>query len=341
MPVKNLILVLALLVASCTSSFPPPPSTPLPPPANGLIGVNLSGPEFGPSVVPGRFGFNYTYPTEAEMAYFSSKGFTLIRLPFLWERIQPTLKSPLDEQQLALLDNALAQAGRHNLKVILDVHNFSQYRKNKLGTKAVPQDAFTDLWSRLARHFKGNPNVWAYGLMNEPNGLPTGVWPKAAQAAILGIRKHDPHTQILVPGEFWSSALKWPEVNPSFPLHDPSNNLRYEAHTYFDKDNSGTYPKSYQEDGASLERANRLLPFVEWLKKHNQKGFVGEYGVPSGPEWQPILKAALEIMHANNIPSTYWSAGPWWGKYPLSIEPGADGEDRPQMKLLETYARRP
>jgi hypothetical protein len=47
-----------------------------------LIGVNLSGAEYDPS---GTIeGTKYTYPTDAEIDYYASKGMTVIRLPFLF-----------------------------------------------------------------------------------------------------------------------------------------------------------------------------------------------------------------------------------------------------------------
>ena len=57
-----------------------------------LIGVNLSGAEFGSNVIPGTYGVDYTYPTHAEIDYYASKGLSDIPLPFLWERLQHTVK---------------------------------------------------------------------------------------------------------------------------------------------------------------------------------------------------------------------------------------------------------
>ena len=53
-------------------------------------GVNLSGAEFGQTSLPGTFGSDYTYPTSAEVDYYKSTGMNFIRLPFRWERLQPT-----------------------------------------------------------------------------------------------------------------------------------------------------------------------------------------------------------------------------------------------------------
>ena len=42
-------------------------------------------------------------------------------------------------------------------------------------------------------------------------------------------------------------------------------------------------------------------------------------------------------LKENGIGGTYWAAGPWWGNYPLSVEP-RNGQDRPQMAVLLKYA---
>ena len=54
-----------------------------------LLGVNLAGAEFGtPNHVPGVFGTDYIYPTHTEIDYYAAKGMSVVRLPFLWERLQ-------------------------------------------------------------------------------------------------------------------------------------------------------------------------------------------------------------------------------------------------------------
>ena len=45
-------------------------------------------------------------------------------------------------------------------------------------------------------------------------------------------------------------------------------------------------------------------------------------------------------LKENGIGGTSWAAGPWWGNYPLSVEP-RNGQDRPQMAVLLKYAAPP
>lgn len=59
--------------------------------ATGLkyAGVNLSGAEIKSSQKPGVLSIDYRYPAADEYAYFAGKHMNTVRLPILWERLQP------------------------------------------------------------------------------------------------------------------------------------------------------------------------------------------------------------------------------------------------------------
>ena len=59
-------------------------------------GVNIAGGEFTPDRLPGVYDRDYTYPDDQSIAYFAAKGMNTIRVPVLWERIQPRLGKALD-----------------------------------------------------------------------------------------------------------------------------------------------------------------------------------------------------------------------------------------------------
>ena len=63
---------------------------------------------------------------------------------------------------------------------------------------------------------------------------------------------------------------------------------------------------------------------------------MGEYGVPDDdPAWLSVLDAVLAVMDGAGCDGTYWSAGEFWGDYPLSVQPTVGFMvDRPQLPTL-------
>jgi endoglucanase len=303
-------------------------------------GVNLAGADFGESMLPGTYGVDYTYPTAAELDYYQSKGLTLIRLPFRWERVQRNLYAPLDRTELGRIDQVVVAARARGMQVILDPHNYARYYGNLIGSSAVPNAAFADFWHRLAAHYRDEPTIWAYALMNEPYNT-GGMWSAAAQAGVDGIRAVDMGHSILVPGDQWSGAWSWQQANANLWVNDPANNFMFEAHQYFDADSSGTYGQSYDAQGAyPTIGVDRVKPFVAWLQARGARGFIGEYGVPDNDaRWLTVLDNFLAYLDTNGVSGTYWAGGPWWGNYPLSVEP-RNSQGRPQMEILVRHLSR-
>ena len=73
---------------------------------------------------PGVFGTDYTYPTHAEIDYYDAKGMSVVRLPFLWERIQHTQCGPLDAAELGRLDDVVSYATGKGLKIEIELHDY-------------------------------------------------------------------------------------------------------------------------------------------------------------------------------------------------------------------------
>lgn len=322
------------------------------------FGVNLSGGEFGSPILPGTYGGNYAYPTEADLDYFKSKNLKLIRFPFRWERVQHEFNGALNSFDLQKMKDFVQAAEDRNMPVILDMHNFARrVQSYKEGEVIISNDAgrvkpeyLADVWKKLAAEFKDYKNIWAYDIMNEPYSMTTSTpWFDIAQLVINAIREVDTETMIMVSGDRFSSPAHWMQYSDNLKnLVDPSDNLIFQAHIYFDDSQAGSYeiggqPSTYEAERATPQRGvERMEPFVNWLKTNGLRGFVGEYGIPDDAadidKWSVVLENMLQYLSDNKIPGTYWSAGPRWGTYRLSVQPtGNYTIDRPQMKVLEKF----
>lgn len=301
------------------------------------IEVNLAGYENGGTIR----GTNYNLPSERTLHYFGTLGMRTIRLPMWWPRLQPVIGGALSEPHAAELEAFLRLARSLRVRVILDLHHFGRRDQAVLGTAALPIAALVDFWARVAHRFAGQAH--GFDLMNEPHDMPTPqVWPAAAQACVDAVRRHDRTTYCYVEGDDWSSAQRWPLSNAGLSISDPADRLVYSAHIYFDRDTSGQYRQSYDADGATPDiGAERLAPFVEWLRKNKVRGHIGEFGVPyRDPRWLIVLDRFMEaVADARDVMTgaAYWAAGEWLDFYDLSLQPTVKGDaliDQPQISVL-------
>jgi endoglucanase len=306
-------------------------------------GINLAGAEFNDDKIPGVYGRDYIYPPEQHIDYYKSRGFDVVRLPFRWERLQPTLFGDLEAIELGRIKSFLAAAQVRDMKVILSPHNYGRYSIDGkfalIGSGQVPIDAFADFWRRLTTEFAGDATVYAVSLMNEPHDS-GGLWKSVAQAGLEAIRRIDRQRLVLAPGDQWSGAWSWKRFNNNFLLDDPTGNLVYEAHQYFDADRSGKYRENYADSGAYPDLGIDLVrPFAGWLREHRVRGILTEFGVPNNDSrWLEVIDRLLPWLAGQNVPWIYWAGGPWWGRYPLSAEP-MGGVDAPVMSILSKHYR--
>ncbi len=327
-------------------------------------GVNLSGAEFGQTNLPGVYNTDYTYPTDAEVDYFISKGLNTFRLPFRWERLQQSQNATLDPTELARMTSFVDYATSKGAYVLLDPHNFARYypmpASNFQGSSVgvvggdVPNSAFANFWSQVATDFKSNNHI-IFNLMNEPANLNTDQWVGAANAAISAIRATGAQNLILVPGNRFTGAWTWNTSDSNgrsnaaamLDIVDPGNNFAFDVHQYFDSDGSGTHSTIANND--KNIGVSRLTALTNWLHANNRKAFLGEFAVAnsiignnSNQIGDEVVTNMLNYMNspANSdvwLGWAWWGGGPWWGNYMFALDP-SNGVDRPAMTLLEPFA---
>lgn len=298
-------------------------------------GINLAGAEFG-NKIPGRLNWDYKFPRADQISYYKHVGFDVFRLPLKWERIQPVLNGPLDPGYTTALMHTLDLARDVGMGVVIDIHNYARFQGELIGSPAVPNEAFKNLWRRIAELVHAHPAIYAYGLMNEPYNT-NGLWSAAAQFGLDGVREIDRTKRVYIAGDRFSSAKHWPRTNPMPFVVDPSGMEVYEAHAYFDVDDSGKYKDLIPYEDPKYAVASRLEPFTLWLRKYNKKGVIGEWGVPtSSTAWLPTVSALLHYAHSECIPTFVWAGGGWSTGYQLSLEP-LNGVERPVLSHMRNW----
>lgn len=301
-------------------------------------GVNLAGGEFAPRKLPGEYARDYIYPDRRVAEPFLEAGMNAVRLPVLWERLQPEAHGELSAAEMEHLDASLAALAGFSL-VVLDVHNYARYYREPLDAEEGARQ-LSDLWRRLAQRYADNPRI-AFGIMNEPYGIAATTWRRIADQVVQTIRATGADNLILVPGTRWTGGHSWTHGGgdsnaAAFQgFRDPADNFVYEIHQYLDADSSGTSQTCV--DPATARQ--RLAAVSDWLRSEGQRAVLGEFGAAANRDCLAALDALLTVVEDDRQAWQgwlYWAGGPWWGDYPMSIQPH-DGEPRPQMRIMAQY----
>ncbi|MCZ2836043.1 glycoside hydrolase family 5 protein [Modestobacter sp. VKM Ac-2985] len=321
------------------------------------------GSQEDPRRVPGTADTDYHWNSGDFYQYLYGRGHRVVRIDFLWERVQLRPGAELNDQGVMELREAVRRAEDAGLLVILDMKNYGRYwladdTQAMLG-RDISIDDFAGVWKRLAESLSDQSAVVAYGLMNEPWGLDApgvaespSVWQRYSQAAVEAIRSTGDERAVFVAGDEWSGVWNWAQENGEPWIDDPIDNVYYEAHIYFDANTSGTYVNSYEAtesdavargwDGLEDRVASEIGNYTAWLAEHEQRGFVGEIGWPSGTdaaEWNTIGELAYQLLNDAEVGATYWATGEWLatdgGMYALDAYNRGQGEPQAQAEVIE------
>ncbi|MFO1489658.1 MAG: cellulase family glycosylhydrolase [Kiritimatiellia bacterium] len=243
------------------------------------------------------------YITTWDLDLIAAAGFNVIRLPFWYRTLQEedgTWRPDAFARMDWLVDNAWARG----IYTVLDLHGAPGGQSDGEATGRVRRKDKTGLvpdfwdneaqlrrtvgiWERVAAHYKGNPAVAAYDLINEPMGAPgrEKIW-EAYHRLYTAVRAVDPDHVISVE-VCWSGRVEgrdigwcW-EILPR-PEHFGWANMLYQLH-------------NYEWDWNNLDKQIRSTDHMvnEW-ESHRAWGvpcFIGEFNCMARPEaWNHTLK---------------------------------------------------
>jgi hypothetical protein len=220
------------------------------------------------------------YITQDDIRFIRAQGFNVIRVPMHWQLFQTP-----DAEGFHLLDNVVRWSREAGLYVVLDLHAAPGGQTGAniddghgypwLFVDAGAQQQTIDLWARLARHYRNDPTVLGYDLLNEPipnypglESLNPRLEPLYKRIA-AAIRKVDRHHILILGGAQWDGNLS--VLGPPF-----DSNVIYTVHRY---------------KTAPVQSA--LTKWIAFRDKYHVPVWLGESG-ENTDEWVTAFRSLLE-----------------------------------------------
>ncbi|MFA4943466.1 MAG: cellulase family glycosylhydrolase [Lentisphaeria bacterium] len=209
---------------------------------------------------------------ESDLENIAALGMNVVRLPvyyrILMEENGEWVRDAAGEVDFARLDWLVNTAWAKGLYTILDLHGAPGSQNGKDHSGQAGEAAFfaaeanlrlaIQWWQAVARHYKDNPAVAGYDLLNEPEGAAGARQWAAYDRIYRAIREVDPHHLIVI-----EAVWNWEDLPP--PADHGWTNVAYSHHYYRREDQSAA--------------AQREL--VDWMlaeRRRHQAG--GRYAVP-------------------------------------------------------------
>jgi endoglucanase len=316
-------------------------------------GLNRAGAEYGDDWDGWTGQTFYTFPTPADLAaeltFYASKGFNILRLPISWERLQHDLNGDLDADYAGKVQSFVSQANAGGWVVIIDLHNYNRYAtgafdaagvqvntyaQQVFGDRSLDESHLADVWTKLALMFLGNPDV-VFNIMNEPHDFPvtSDDWFAKIQTVIAAIRGAGADQLILVPNSRGSDVDHWDTYAPNggsldskaaLVITDSANNYAFDMHAYQDDPSS---PTSY---------VTLVTGVTNWAKANGERLFLSEFGSVNGAgNGAAALGNLLTYLNDN---SDVWVGWTTWNLPPYNITMVDDyTADGPEMAWYTPY----
>lgn len=249
--------------------------------------------------------YQQAWITPQDFVNIKNAGFNVVRVPVWWGNFYPLANisnAAWRSDAFTELDWIVNQAAAQGIYVIIDMHgavggqstsgDTGQQNLNAYWTNGSDQGNTAFMWWQIANHYKDNPTVAGYDLLNEPMNAPNNAAVISAYASLYTtVRSVDPAHIVIMESCFgnWNWSM----------LPDPSSegwsNVVYEMHEY-----------QYGGTQAQVEAgsANQVTDFNNYAS-YNTPDYIGEWNDMGYPA------AAYQYSYGeflnNGISSTMWS----------------------------------
>lgn len=243
--------------------------------------------------------FKDNYITREDIRYIRQTGMNTIRIPFHYKLFTHEDYMGLNNNQdgFQRIDSLVSWCRESQIYLILDMHDApggqtgdnidDSYGYPWLMTSEESQLQFVSIWKDIAAHYKDEPVILGYDLLNEPiahyftddlKKLNAALEP-VYKRAVAAIREVDNNHIVLLGGAQWNSNFK------VFTDSKFDSKLMYTCHRYWCD---------------TLQ--NNIQDFVNFRNSVNLPIYMGETGENSD-QW---VASWTRLMERNNIGWTYW-----------------------------------
>lgn len=262
--------------------------------------------------------------TEPDFAQIARWGFDHVRLPVDYNVIQ-NADGTMKEEGLRRVDEALALARKHGLRVVLDLHKTQGFsfdaaeKEEGFFESEKYQELFYAVWECFAARYGSRPQWVMFDLLNEvTEERYLEAWKRISRECVRRVRAAAPETLILIGSFQWNSARTVPALPAPYDERVLYNFHFYEPHAfthqgaYWEAPYRDISPRySYAESGASEEFFEDFLaPALEKAEKEGCELYCGEFGVidvvppEEAVKWFRALHAVFE---RHGIAHSLWS----------------------------------
>ncbi|WP_052339694.1 glycoside hydrolase family 5 protein [Gorillibacterium massiliense] len=261
--------------------------------------------------------FLLEFVDERDFAYLKSLGVNSLRIAFNYKYfLDDQNPEQYNEQGFVYLDHVVSLCEKYGIYAILDMHcvpggqNPDWHCDTNSGLPlfweySALRDTAIGLWGHIARHYRKNPWVAAYDIVNEPSLVKDAkVFNEFYRKVIAEIRKNDPHHIIFIEGNRFTTDFSMIE-----PVEDPQ--VAYEFHFYPFVDEPAVL-------SPEMDRRRRKeifkISFDKLLairSKYKRPVWCGEFGLDLNPDMIPfqvgIIEDMVEQCEINEVSWALWT----------------------------------
>jgi endoglucanase len=252
--------------------------------------------------------------------FIKSLGLNLLRIPINYRHFEDDMQPfVLKEDAFSHLDRAIEACAAQQIYTIIDLHALPGWQNQHWHSDNPThvalfwehkhfQDRTVWLWERIAEHYRSNPWVAGYNVMNEPAD-PTGERLEPFYYRVTeAIRRIDPDHVLFLEGNRYSTEFHMfgkPLPNVVYTNHD------YALPGFVD---GGPYPgesRGQFVDPSALKR--KFVERSEYMLEYDIPIWVGEFGPvytgdPAADSMRyQVLEDQLEIYREYNASWAIWT----------------------------------